>query len=82
MKKQLLIAAVAATMAMSTTADVSIKGSAAFKTTDGVYSHEADLFFSGTAGGSVITINVAMDGTAPAIEDAYLKTSIADIDIK
>lgn len=82
MKKQLLIAAVAATMAMSSTADINIKGSASFKTTDGVYSHEADLFFTGTAGDSSITLNVAMDGTAPAIEDAYLKTTVSGIDIK
>jgi len=82
MKKQLLIAAVAATMTMATSAGVFISGSASFKTVDGVYSHEADLFFKGTSGDSSVTLNVAMDGTAPAIEDAYLKTSAAGLDIK
>ncbi len=82
MKKQLLIAAVAASMTAATVADINIAGSASFKTTDGVYSHEADLVVTGTAGASSLTINMAMDGSTPAIEDAYLKTSVADIDIK
>jgi len=82
MKKQLLIAAVAATMTMATTADVSISGSASFTSTDGEYSHEADLVVSGRAGDSLVTINVAMDDAAPVIEDAYLKTSVAGIDVK
>jgi hypothetical protein len=82
MKKQLLIAAVAATMTMATTADVSITGSAAFKTTDGVYSHEADLVVSGTSGDTSVTMNISLDGTTVAIEDLYLKTSIAGVDLK
>ena len=81
MKKQLLIAAVAATMTMATTADVSITGSAAFKTTDGVYSHEADLVVSGTSGDTSVTMNISLDGTFE-IEDLYLKTSIAGVDLK
>ncbi len=82
MRKQLLIAAVAATMTVATTADVSISGSAAFKTTDGVYSHEADLVVSGTSGATTATMNLSLDGTTAYVEDAYLKTSVAGIDVK
>ena len=69
-------------MTMATTADVSISGSASFTSTDGEYSHEADLVVSGRAGDSLVTINVAMDDAAPVIEDAYLITSVAGIDVK
>ena len=83
MKKQLLIATVAATMTMATTANVFITGSASFNTTDGVYSHKADLVVSGTSGDTSITMNISLDGTpSVSIEDLYLKTSIASVDLK
>ena len=82
MKKQLLIAAVAATFTSVAMADISISGAAKFNAKDGVYSHEADLTIAGKSGDTSVTANLAMDGTAIAIEDLYVKTSVAGVAVK
>ncbi len=82
MKKQLLIAAVAASMAGVATADISISGAAKFNATDGVYKHEADMKIAGKSGDSSVTANLAMDGAAIAIEDMYLTTAVAGVNVK
>ena len=82
MKKQLLIAAVAATFTSVAMADIAISGAAKFNAKDGVYSHEADLTIAGKSGDTSVTANLAMDGAAIAIEDLYVKTSVAGVAVK
>jgi hypothetical protein len=82
MKKQLLIAAVAASMTSVAMADISISGAAKFNSVDGVYTHEADLFISGKSGDTSVSANLAMDGTAIAIEDLYVATSVVGVAVK
>jgi len=84
MKKQLLIAAVAASMAGVASADISISGAAKFNATDGVYKHEADMKITGKSGDSSVTANLAMDGTTSGIniEDMYLSTAVAGVNVK
>jgi len=82
MKKQLLIAAVAATFTSVAMADISISGSAAFNATDGVYSHEADLTIAGKTGDTSVTTNIALDTNAFVVEDLYVSTSVAGVAVK
>jgi hypothetical protein len=82
MKKQLFIAAVAATFTSVAMADISISGAAKFNAVDGVYSHEADLTISGKSGDTSVTTNIALDANNFAVEDLYLKTSVAGVAVK
>ena len=82
MKKQLLIAAVAATFTSVAMADIAISGADKMNAKDGVYSHEADMTIAGKSGDTSVTANLAMDGTAIAIEDLYVKTSVAGVAVK
>ena len=91
MKKQLLIAAVAASMTSVAMADIAISGAAKMNSLDGVYSHEIDLTISGKSGDTSITANLAMDdkgeaaGTATndiKIEDMYLTTEVSGVKLK
>ena len=88
MKKQLLIAAVAASMTSVAMADISISGAAKFNAKDGVYSHEADLTIAGSSADTSVTANISLDSgtnsTAPAItvEDLYVSTSVAGVAVK
>jgi hypothetical protein len=82
MKKQLLIAAVAATFTSVAMADIAISGAAKFNSKDGVYSHEADLFITGTSGGTSVSAGLAMDGNAITIENMYVKTAVAGVTVK
>jgi hypothetical protein len=61
MKKQLLIAAVAATMSSVAMADISIAGSAKANVLDGVSSIEADLNITGKSGATTVVANISLD---------------------
>jgi len=93
MKKQLLIAAVAATMTSVAFADISITGQmkANYKNTDNngtsanAISHEANLYVSGKTGDSAFYMEVDMDsGGSNGIdsEDLWMSTKIADVNVK
>jgi len=91
MKKQLLIAAVAASMTSVAMADIAISGAAKMNSLDGVYSHEIDLTISGKSGDTSITANLAMDDKGEVagsvkndikIEDMYLTTAVSGVSLK
>jgi hypothetical protein len=82
MKKQLLIAAVAATFTSVAMADIAISGAAKFNAKDGVYSHEADLTIAGKSGDTSVTANIALDSNAFVVEDLYVKTAVAGVTVK
>jgi hypothetical protein len=82
MKKQLLIAAVAATFTSVAIADISISGKAKFNAKDGVYSHETDLKIAGKSGDTGVTVNMSLDGTGIVLEDTYLTTKVAGVKVK
>ena len=89
MKKQLLIAAVAATFTSVAMADIAISGAVKMNAKDGVYSHEADMTIAGKSGDTSVTANISLDdgattGTKVAIkvEDLYMTTSVAGVSVK
>jgi len=95
MKKQLLIAAVAATMTSVAMADISITGNAKFEyfntEATGVESSntantEVNLGIKGKSGDTTVVANLELNthgaGTNMDIEDLYMTTKIADITIK
>ena len=95
MKKQLLIAAVAATMSVSAMADISIAGAAKVNYTsvdfDGTtastnkFSREMDLKITGKSGATTVVMNFGNDTTGPAglsAEDTYVATSIEGVSLK
>jgi len=88
MKKQLLIAAIAATFTSVAMADISISGAAKFNSVDGAYKHEADLTIAGKSGDTSVTANLSLDGTAGTVaqgvtvEDLYVTTSVAGVKVK
>jgi len=89
MKKQLLIAAVAATFTSVAMADIAISGAVKMNSLDGAYSHEADMKIAGKSGDTSVTVNLSLDdkgneGTKAAVtvEDAYVTTSIAGVAVK
>jgi len=97
MKKQLLIAAVAASMTSAAIADISITGAAKVNITDGVTKVEGDLSVVGKSGATSVVTNISLDSahneysttdTTPAttvkriVEDVYATTSIAGINVK
>jgi len=81
MKKQLLIAAVAASMTSVAMADISISGAAKFNSLDGAYTHETDLTIAGKSGDTSVTMNLSLDGDF-SVEDAYVSTSVAGVAVK
>ena len=88
MKKQLLIAAVAASMTSVAMADVSISGSSKANVVDGVAAIEADLNVVGQTGATSVVANIALDsagvdaGAAPTVEDLYMTSSFEGVNIK
>jgi len=94
MKKQLLIAAVAATMGTAAIADVSITGAGMVKfvnvdsgvagTADtNTTSQEMDLTVTGKTGDTSVVMKFDMDGgTTIAAGDQYLTTTIAGVSVK
>ena len=94
MKKQLLIAAVAATMTSVAMADISISGKGMVKYTNvdsgvaatadtNTTAQEMDLTVTGKSGDTTAVMTFNMDGAGAAIQgDAYLTTSIAGVSLK
>jgi len=96
MKKQLLIAAVAATMATVSIADVSITGSgkmnyvntdSATETLDtNTFTNELDLNVTGKSGDTTVFMNIenlSASGTAALnVKSAYMASSIADVNVQ
>ena len=81
MKKQLLIAAVAASMTSVAMADISISGSSKANVNQGATSIEADLNVTGKSGATSVVANVSLDGTF-AVEDLYMTSSFEGVNIK
>jgi len=81
MKKQLLIAAVAATFTSVAMADISISGAAKVNAKGGDYTMEADLAVSGKSGDSGVTANLSLDG-ATLVEQLYATSSVAGVALK
>ena len=93
MKKQLLIAAVAATMTSAAMADISISGDAKFEYQNveatGVAINvnqtntEVNLKLRGQSGDTSVVVDVASDGnSALVVEDQYLTTKVGDVTVK
>ena len=95
MKKQLLIAAVAATMGTAAIADISIAGAAKVNFTNvdfddtqvdtNDFKREMDLKITGKSGDTTVVMNFANDTTGSAglsAEDTYVATSIEGVSVK
>ena len=89
MKKQLLIAAVAASMTSVAMADISITGSTKANVLDGAPSIEADLKITGKSGDSSLVANIALDSgvdtgnqAGDMVEDLYVTTSLMGVNAK
>jgi hypothetical protein len=95
MKKQLLIAAVAATMGTAAMADISLTGNMKvnYKSTDAngattdLVTQEANLVLTGTNGGTKVHVEMAIDGGTDQTksgntEDVWLSTNIGDVSVK
>ena len=86
MKKQLLIAAVAATMATASMADVSITGSAKANVNNGNASIESDLKITGKSGDSTLVANLSLDNGTDTndqiVEDLYVTSSFQGVNMK
>ena len=89
MKKQLLIAAVAATMSSVAMADLSISGNAEVTISDAAVSTETNVALRGSADAGSVTIdltNTVATGATSAgsfgIKNAYINTSVAGVSVK
>ena len=80
MKKQLLIAAVAASMTSVAMADISISGSSKANVVDGATAIEADLNITGKSGDSSVVANLSLDTNT--YEDLYMTSSFEGVNIK
>jgi hypothetical protein len=81
MKKQLLIAAVAATMSSVAMADISIAGSAKANVINGVSSIEADLNITGKSGATTVVANISLDSgmnAGTSATNTFTATGTAD----
>ena len=90
MKKQLLIAAIAATMTSVAFADISISGTATANIntksgSDTTFAHDLDLKITGKTGATSAVIDLEAKSTGAAgidIKNSYLKTNIGGANIK
>ena len=99
MKKQLLIVAIAATMATAATANVSFTGKYMGDYTDitgnSNYTQKIDLSLKGTAGSSVVVVNMDLDtktadagtgqtaaGNVITVNETYIKTKVMGVSVK
>ena len=85
MKKQLLIAAVAASMTSVAMADISISGSSKVNAKGGEYSMEADMTITGKSGDTSVVAALGLDGDNSAsniVEQLYATSSIAGVSVK
>jgi hypothetical protein len=81
MKKQLLIAAVAASMTSVAMADISISGSSKVNAVGGEYSMEADMTITGKSGDTSVVAAIGLDA-GNAVEQLYATSSIAGVSVK
>jgi uncharacterized protein YuzE len=82
MKKQLLIAAVAATMASATFADVSITGASKFNVKNEATSYSTDIMIAGKAGDTTVNYKLKMSTTGFETETATVSTSVSGVNLK
>jgi len=93
MKKQLLIAAVAATMGTAAIADISITGNAKYEyfnkddagTKSNYTNTEANLIVKGQSGDTSVVANFELNGNGDDqidIEDMYMTTKVGDVTVK
>ena len=92
MKKQLLIAAVAATMTSAAMADISISGDAKFEYQNveatgsanvNQANTEVNLKLRGKSGDTSVIVDVASNGNGGlAVEDQYISTKVGDVSVK
>ena len=98
MKKQLLIAAVAATMTSAAMADISISGDAKFEyqnveatgsANTNKTNTEVNLKLRGKSGDTTVVMDIAANGAVSAangsglvVEDQYLTTKVGDVSVK
>ena len=86
MKKQLLIAAVAASMTSVAMADISISGASKVNAKGGVYTMEADVTVTGKSGDTSVVAKIALDensaGVSNVVEQLYATSTVAGIAIK
>ena len=93
MKKQLLIAAVAATMTSAAFADISLTGSMKVNYTNTEYNdttastnnvvNETDLVLTGSNGATKVHVELSVDGNSGTnTEDVWLSTKIGDVAVK
>ena len=81
MKKQLLIAAVAASMTSVAMADISINGSSKVNAKGGDYSMEADVTVTGKSGDTSGVAQIGLDNSN-TVEQLYATSSIAGVAVK
>jgi len=81
MKKQLLIAAVAASMTSVAMADISISGSSKVNAKGGDYAMEADVTVTGKSGATSVVAQIGLDNSN-TVEQLYAKSSVAGIAVK
>jgi hypothetical protein len=82
MKKQLLIAAVAATMGTAAMADVSITGASKFNVKDSVTSYSTDIMIAGKAGDTTANYKLKLTSGGFETETATVSTSVAGVNVK
>ena len=93
MKKQLLTAAVAATMSVSALADISITGAASMTWTmtdhdsasvanTQVYANDMDITITGTSGGTTATASIDISDDAVSAGDVVVTTSVAGVSLE
>jgi len=93
MKKQLLTAAVAATMSVSALADISITGAASMTWTmtdhdtasipnTQVYANDMDITITGTSGGTTATASIDISDDLVSAGDVVVTTSVAGVSLE
>ena len=81
MKKQLLIAAVAASMTSVAMADISISGASKVNAKGGEYSMETDVTITGKSGDTSVVAQIGLDN-ANTVEQLYASSSVAGVSVK
>jgi len=79
--KQLLIAAVAASMNLNAIADISISGAAKVNAKGGDYAHEADITIIGKSGDTSVVAQIGLDNSNE-VEQLYMTSKVAGIDVR
>jgi hypothetical protein len=93
MKKQLLTAAVAATMSVSALADISITGAASMTWTQTdhdsasvantqVYANDMDITITGTSGGTTAAVSIDISDDLVSAGDVVVTTSVAGVSLE